>query len=62
MIVCWVQQACGCSGTDKISGRDRPGVIDAWRSGQRIFPAAAGQVPAVAAGVVAGVDAGLVAG
>jgi hypothetical protein len=41
-MVCWVQQACGCSGGVGISVRSRSRLIDAGRSGQRILPMAAG--------------------
>ena len=41
-IVCCAQQAWGCSGGCRISGRSRSSVIDAGRSGQRILPVAAG--------------------
>src|SRR5258708_23037238 len=44
VMVCWVQQAGGCSGGVRISGRSRLRVIDAGRSGQRTLPATAGQV------------------
>ena len=62
-MVCWVQQAWGCSGGVRISGRSRSRVIDAGRSGQRILPVAAGHGDAVVAvGVVGGEAAELVAG
>src|SRR5690349_21965762 len=43
VMVCWAQQAWGCSGGVRISGRPRSRVIEAGRSGQRILPVAAGQ-------------------
>jgi len=63
VMVCWAQQADGCSGTDRISGRSRLGSIDSGRSGQRSFPVVAGAAGAVVAvDVVGGVPAELVPG
>ena len=42
MVCCW-QQAGGCSGGVRISGRLRSSLMEAGRSGQRILPMAAGQ-------------------
>src|ERR1022692_2374224 len=44
VMVCCVQQAGGCSGGVRISGRPRSSVIEDGRSGQRILPAAGGQL------------------
>ena len=44
VMVCWVQQAGGCPGGVRISGRLRSRVIEAGRSGQRILPMAAGHI------------------
>src|SRR6266436_3827955 len=44
VMVCWVQQAGGCSGGVRISGRSRVSVMDAGRSGQRILLMAAGHI------------------
>ena len=43
-MVRWVQQAGGWPGGVRISGLPRSSFIDSGRSGQRIFPSAAGQV------------------
>ena len=42
--ICWSQHAGGWRGGVRISGRSRFRVMDAGRSGQRIFPVAAGQI------------------
>ena len=63
VIVCWVQQACGCCGGWRISGRSRSRVIDGGPERAADLARGGGALHAVVAvGVVRGEAAELVAG